>query len=182
MKLRDNDIYGLMAEFNDPEKLINAARAARESGYTDLQAYTPFPIEELGDYVTIRRRNWIPAIVLIGGIFGGSTGFLMQYFAMAVSYPLNVGGRPLFSWPSFIPITFELTVLGAALFGAFGMLVLNGLPRPFHPVFTAPEFRLASNSGFFLCIKSADEKFDPKATAKFLEELMPAAVTEVFKT
>lgn len=180
MKHRDNKIYGLMAEFNDPKKLINAARAARESGYTDLQAYTPFPIEELSDYVAVRRRNWVPAIVLIGGILGGSTGFLMQYYAMAISLPLNVGGRPLFSWPSFIPITFELTVLGAALFGAFGMLALNGLPRPFHPVFTVPEFRLASNSGFFLCIKSADEMFDPKITAEFLGELKPATVTEIY--
>jgi hypothetical protein len=180
MTHRDNKIYGLMAEFDGPERLIKAARSARDSGYTNLQAYTPFPIEELSDYVTVRRRNWVPAIVLIGGILGGSTGFLMQYFAMAISYPLNVGGRPLFSWPSFIPITFELTVLGAALFGAFGMLALNGLPRPFHPVFTVPKFRLASNSGFFLCIKSADEMFDPKITAEFLEELNPAAVTEIY--
>ena len=173
--------YGLLAEFDQPERLIAAARAAHDSGYTDTQAYTPFPIEELSKYVRVRRRNWVPAIVLIGGILGGSGGFLMQYYAMAISYPLNIGGRPLFSWPSFIPITFELTVLGAALFGAFGMLALNGLPQPFHPVFTVPKFRLASNSGFFLCIKAGDKKFDLDDTAKFLKDLKPAAVTEVLK-
>lgn len=181
MKRRGDELYGLLAEFDEPEQLVGAARAAHDSGYTDIQAYSPFPIEELSEYVKVRRRNWVPAIVLIGGIFGGSFGFLMQYYAMGISYPLNIGGRPLFSWPAFIPITFELTVLGAALFGAFGMLALNGLPRLYHPVFTVPDFRLASNSHFFLCIKSTDDQFDPQRTTKFIEGLEPAAITEVFK-
>lgn len=180
MERRSSELYGLLAEFGGAERLVDAARAAYDSGYTDTQAYSPFPIEELSRYVKVRRRSWVPAIVLIGGIFGGSFGFLMQYYAMAVSYPLNIGGRPLFSWPAFIPITFELTVLGAALFGAFGMLVLNGLPRLYHPVFTVPGFRLASNSRFFLCIKSTDEKFDRHRTTKFIEGLEPAAIAEVF--
>ena len=181
MKLHGEKPYGLLAEFDEPKQLVAAARAVHDAGYKDVQAYTPFPVEELSEYAKVRRRNWVPAIVLIGGILGGSTGFLMQYYAMAISYPLNIGGRPLFSWPSFIPITFELTVLGAALFGAFGMLALNGLPRLYHPVFTVPAFRRASNSGFFLCIEAADEMFDRVNTAKFLEDLKPAAVTEVIK-
>lgn len=179
MTWREDELYGLMAEFNTAEQLIAAARAVRGAGFTDIQAYTPFPIDELSRYVKVRRRNWVPAIVLIGGIFGGLSGFLMQYYAMAISYPLNIGGRPLFSWPAFIPITFELTVLCAALFGAFGMLALNGLPRLYHPVFTVPDFKLASNSGFFLCISAADEKFDLEGVTKFLRSLKPTALTEV---
>lgn len=172
-------LYGILAEFDSPEQLLAAARAAREDGFRDVQAYTPFPIEELTEFVTVRRRHWVPAIVLIGGILGGLTGFLMQVYAAGVSYPLNIGGRPLFSWPSFIPITFELTVLGAALAGVLGMLVLNGLPRPFHPVFTVPEFRRATDDKFFLCIKASGKGFDAGRAKSFFEGRGAESVTEI---
>lgn len=178
---RATNLYGLLAEFDEPQKLLEAARRARESGYENMQAYTPFPIEELAEFVTVRRKNWVAPIVLIGGIFGGLSGFLMQYYAAAILYPVNIGGRPLVSWAAFIPITFELTVLGAALFGTVGMLALNGLPRLFHPVFTVPQFRLATSSGFFLCIKAVDENFDAEKTREFLETLKPSEITEVFE-
>lgn len=174
-------IYGLLAEFDEPQDLIEAARQARNVGYENMQAYTPFPIEELAEFVTVKRKNWVAPIVLIGGIFGGLSGFLMQYYSAAILYPVNIGGRPLVSWAAFIPITFELTVLGAALFGAVGMLVLNGLPRLFHPVFTVPQFRFATQSEFFLCIKASDEKFDAEKTRDFLETLEPQEITEVFE-
>lgn len=181
MEERRTKLYGLIAEFEDAETLLDASRRAQEAGFAEIQAYTPFPIDGLSEFVSVRRKNWVPVIVLIGGIFGGLTGFLMQWYAAGVSYPINVGGRPLFSWPSFIPITFELTVLGGALFGAFGMLILNGLPRLFHPVFTLPQFRSATNDRFFLCVRATDEKFDPLETRKFLEEMTPSEVTTVFE-
>jgi len=181
MEAQRTKLYGLIAEFEDAETLLNASRRAQEAGFVDIQAYTPFPIDGLSEFVKVRRKNWVPVIVLIGGIFGGLTGFLMQWYAAGVSYPLNIGGRPLFSWPSFIPITFELTILGGALFGAVGMLLLNGLPRLSHPVFTQPQFRFASSDRFFLCIRSSDENFDPQETRKFLEEMAPSEVTTVFE-
>jgi hypothetical protein len=171
-------LYGLMAEFDNPTELVAAAHAARRAGYTRMDAYSPIPIEELHDAIGFHHTK-LPLIVLIGGIVGGLAGYGLQYWASAIEYPLNVGGRPLNSWPSFIPITFELTILGAALSAVFGMLALNGLPMPYHPVFNAPRFALASRNRFFLCIESRDAKFDRDETQRFLEGLDPRGVSEV---
>jgi len=171
-------LHGLMAEFLDHEQLLAAARRAHAAGYRKMDAYAPFPIEGLADELG-RQRPWIPFLVLIGGILGGAGGYLMQWFSMAVDYPLNIGGRPLHSWPAFIPITFELTVLGAAVFALVGMLALNRLPLPHHPVFNAAGFARASIDRFFLCIEAADPKFELAATRQFLETLDPVTVTEV---
>ncbi len=171
-------LYGLMAEFDAAEALVAAMDRARAAGYTKVEAYSPFPIDELSGTAS-GRRTAMPAIVFAGGCFGGIGGFLMQYYAAAVDYPLNVGGRPLNSWPAFIPVTFELTVLFAALFGLIGMLALNRLPMPYHPVFNVPEFARASQDRFFLSIEAADPQFDPAATREFLAGLAPAGVMEV---
>jgi hypothetical protein len=172
-------IYGLIAEFRDPSSIVAAARGASEAGYRAMDAYTPFPIEELAEAMGWRSRGRLPKIVLAGGLLGAAVGFLMQYWTSAVDYPLNVGGRPLNSWPSFIPITFEMGILGAALAAVLGMLALNGLPRPYHPVFNAPNFALASTDRFFLCIESSDPLFDESGTRRFLEGLGPSEVSEV---
>src|SRR3954464_1149972 len=132
-------IYGVMAEFDSPTRLVEAARSARSNGYHKVEAYSPFSIEELNEAMQL-GRNWLPFIVLIGGITGAITGFFLQLYVAAVHYPINVGGRPLNSWPAFIPITFELTILFAALGAFFGLLALNGLPRPYHPVSNVPRF------------------------------------------
>ena len=171
-------IYGLLAEFETPEALVAGVGRARQEGYTKLEAYSPFPIDELSEPEG-RHRTLIPAIVLLGGCLGGLGGFLMQYYAAVIGYPFNVGGRPLNSWPSFIPVTFELTVLTAALFGLVGMLALNGLPMPYHPLFNVPQFARASRDRFFLCIEAADPKFDSVATREFLVGLEPLDVAEV---
>src|SRR5438477_4705919 len=153
------DLYGLMAEFDDPNAIVVAARRAYTEGYRRMNAYSPFPIEELSEAIGF-HHNRLPLIVLIGGILGGLSGYLLQYYTAVIDYPINIGGRPLHSWPAFIPITFEMTVLGAALFAVLGMLALNGLPMPYHPVFNAPRFELASRNRFFLCIETRDPKFD----------------------
>ena len=143
-----------------------------------MEAYSPFPIDELSTFEGPHRTG-IPAIVFIGGCLGALGGFFIQYYAAAIDYPLNIGGRPLNSWPAFIPVTFELTVLCAAIFGLVGMLALNGLPMPYHPLFNVPEFARASRDRFFLCIEAGDPKFDPVATREFLAGLKPAGVMEV---
>jgi hypothetical protein len=171
-------IYGLMAEFTDPTALVAAARRTREQGYRKLDAYTPFPIEELNEALDL-HGNRLPLIVLIGGIIGGLTGYLMQYYIAVMHYPLNVGGRPLHSWPAFIIVTFEMTILFAGISAVLGMLALNGLPMPYHPVFNVPRFALASRSRFFLCIEARDPLFDRERTAEFLESLKPREVSEV---
>lgn len=178
MPAKRHPLYGLMAEFDNPEELLAAAHRARQAGYRRLDAYTPMPIEGLAEAVGFHRTR-LPMIVLIGGIVGGLSGFYMQYWANVIGFPLNVGGRPYNSWPSFIPITFELTVLGAALACVFGLLALSGLPAPYHAVFNAPRFALASRNRFFLCIRVRDPNFDPLKTRQFLEELKPGEVTEV---
>jgi hypothetical protein len=171
-------LYGLMAEFERPEALLEAAHATRNAGYTRLDAYTPFPVKGLPDAIGF-RRNRLPLIVLVGGLVGGSVAYFMQWYPNVVSYPLNVGGRPLHSWPSFVPITFELTVLFATFAALIGMLVLNGLPKLYHPTFNVPAFARASQDRFFLCIKAGDEQFDPDETARFLSEQQAVAVHEV---
>ncbi|MFL6209275.1 MAG: DUF3341 domain-containing protein [Pyrinomonadaceae bacterium] len=170
--------YGLMAEFDNPTDAVNATRAVREAGYRRIDAFSPYPVEELSEAIGMHHTN-MPLIVLIGGIFGLVAGFGMQWYLSVINYPLNVGGKPLNSWPAFIPITFEVTVLCAALAGIFGMLALNGLPEPYHPVFNTPNFALASRDSFFLLVESRDDKFERAATAEFLRSLGPREVTDV---
>ena len=170
--------YGLIAEFDDPEDVVEATRHAYERGYRMMEAYTPFPVHGLPEALGFEHTK-IPAVVLIGGIVGGLGGFFMQWYSAVLSYPIIVGGRPLNSWPAFIPITFEMTVLFAALAAVFGMLGLNGLPRPHHPVFNAPNFALASGNRFFLCIQTRDPLFDTEGVRQLLEGHHPLAVNEV---
>jgi hypothetical protein len=160
--------YGLMAQFASPEDLIHAAEAARKEGYRKMDGYSPFPIEELWEALG-HHRNELPFLVLMGGIAGGLGGYALQYFTSVVDYPLNIGGRPFHSWPAFIPVTFEMTILFAAFAAVFGMLAFNGLPKPYHPVFNIEEFEHASRDGFFLCIEARDAKFDAGSTRRFLE-------------
>ena len=171
-------IYGLMAEFENPQDLVDAARRARAEGYRKMDAYTPFPVEGLADALELGGTR-VPLIVLIGGLIGALLGYFMQYYLMAVDYPVNVGGRPYNSWPAFIPVTFEMTVLVAGLSAVLGMLGLNGLPMPYHPVFNVPRFALATRDRFFLCIEATDPRFDREGTRRFLERLLPRVVTEV---
>lgn len=171
-------VYGLMAEFEDANDLVAAAHRAYHEGYRAMDAYSPLPIEELHDAIGFHHTR-LPLIVLIGGIVGCVGGYLLQWWASSIAYPLNVGGKPFHSWPMFIPITFECTILGAALSAVFGMLALNGLPQPYHPVFNVPRFALASRNRFFLCIEARDAKFDLEGTRAFLETLGPREVTTV---
>jgi hypothetical protein len=172
------NLYGLMAEFENPNELVAAARRAREEGYREMDAYTPYPIHELTEALGIRPTR-LPLLVLAGALLGCASALGLLWFSAAIHYPLNVGGRPLASWPMFIPITFELTVLFAALFAVLGMLGMNGLPQPYHPVFNAPRFALASRDRFFLCIEAKDSKFDLDKTTRFLTNLGPSVVSEV---
>ena len=170
--------YGLLAEFRTEAELLQAVRQARAEGFRRIDAYTPFPVEGLAEALG-HRHTRVPLIALLGGIVGGLGAYFLQYWISAIDYPINVGGRPLNSWPAFIPVTFELTVLGAALAAVLGMLALNGLPMPYHPVFHVPRFALASRDRFFLCIESTDRKFDRHATRRFLESLRAREVSDV---
>ena len=171
-------IYGVMAEFDNPTALVNAARRAREQGYRKLDAFSPFPIEELSEALHL-HKNKLPLIVLLGGIAGLLAGYLMQYYVTVIYFPINVGGRPLHSWPAYIIITFELTILFAASAAVLGLLGLCGLPMPYHPVFNVPRFALATRNRFFLCIEATDPLFDRKGTCEFLESLEASEVSEV---
>jgi hypothetical protein len=171
-------IYGLLAEFADANALVHAARVTHAVGYRQVDAYSPFPVEGLAEAIGFRKTR-LPLVVLLGGIVGGVGGFFMMWYSAVVDYPLNIAGRPYFSWPMFIPITFELTVLVAALCAVLGMLGLNGLPMPYHPVFNVPGFARASRDRFFLCVEATDPKFDRALTARFLADLGPREVVEV---
>jgi hypothetical protein len=172
------NIFGMMVSFDNPKALIEAAGAARKAGYRRIDAYSPYPVEGLSEALELRTTR-LPLVVLAGGLLGAAGAYFMQYYASVIDYPLNVGGRPLHSWPAFIPITFELTILVAAVFAVLGMLALNGLPEPYHPVFNVPEFELASRSHFFLTIESDDPKFDLDETRQFLESLGGESVSEI---
>jgi len=170
--------YGLIAEFATADRLVDAARKAYAEGYRRLEAYSPFAVEGLADAIGF-SKNRVPLLTLLGGFVGGVGGYFMQWYSAVVSYPINVGGRPLHSWPSFIPATFELTILGAALAAVFGMLLSNGLPRLYHPIFNANDFDLATRNRFFLCILSTDPLFSEERTRKFLDDLQPLNIGEV---
>ncbi|MGB0011048.1 MAG: DUF3341 domain-containing protein, partial [Candidatus Sulfotelmatobacter sp.] len=161
-----------------PTALLQAARRTHEAGYQKIDAYSPFPIEGLAEEIGFHHDE-VPLVVLIGGIIGGLTGYVLQWWCSAVAYPINVGGRPYHSWPAFIPITFEMTVLFGGIFALFGMLALNGLPMPYHPVFNVPRFAMASKDRFFLIVFSSDPKYDLPRTREFLEGLAPRSVSEV---
>ena len=171
-------LYGLMAEFETPNALVAATERAHREGYRRMDAYSPFPIEELHEALGSHHTR-LPLIVLVGGLIGCIGGYSLQYWVSTMAYPINVGGKPLHSWPAFIPITFECTILVAALSAVLGMLALNGLPMPYHPVFNVSRFALASRNRFFLCIESRDPKFDPDQTSRFLHALGAREVSTV---
>jgi hypothetical protein len=176
--MKRDPIYGIMAEFDSATALVEAAKRTRQAEYQKIDAYSPFPIEGLAEAIGF-HHNAVPLVVLIGGIVGGLSGYLMQWWMSAVDYPLNIGGKPPHSWPAFIVITFEMTILFAGISAVLGMLALNGLPMPYHPVFNVPRFVFASRDRFFLIIFSSDKKYDPVATRRFLESLDARLVSEV---
>jgi hypothetical protein len=171
-------IYGLMAEFSTPADVVAAARKVREAGYRKTDAYSPYPMEELSEALDIHHSP-LPKLVLAGGIVGLIGGYGLQYWASVIEYPMNIGGRPFHSWPAFIPPAFETTILCAALAAVLGMLALNGLPEPYHPVFNVPTFALASRDRFFICIEATDPKYDHDETWRFLVGLGALVVSEV---
>jgi hypothetical protein len=178
VKQEEPGIYGMIAEFDDPNAVVAAARQTYEAGYRRINAYSPYPIEELSEAIGY-RSNYVPLTVLIFGLMGGLGGFALQAWTSAIDYPINVGGRPLISMPSFIPITFECTILLAALGAFVGMVLMNRLPQPYHPVFNVPAFSRASQDRFFLCVKADDPKFRAAETRAFLESLGAKSVSEV---
>ena len=173
-------VYGLIAEFEDVEPLVRATKKAYHEGYRALDAYSPFPIEGLGEVLGMRSTG-VPSLVFIGGLAGAAAGFGLQYYSMVIDYPFDIGGKPFFSWPAFIPITFELMILFASFACFGGLLALCGLPRPHHPIFNAKNFERASTDRFFLCIESRDAQFDGSDTRAFLENLGAVQVSEVME-
>lgn len=176
--MSDKPMYGLLAEFDTPGEVVDAARRTMKEGYKAVDAYSPFPIEDLTEALNIRRTR-LPLFVLGLALFGACAGFFMQYFTAVIEYPLNIGGRPLNSWPQWIPITFEMAILFAASAGVIGMIMRNGLPKPYNPLFNVDRFEEASNDKFFICIESTDPKFNKEQTTKFLWSLKPSNVFEV---
>jgi hypothetical protein len=176
--MKRTPIYGMMAEFDSAQTLVDAAHRTYEAGYLKIDAYSPFPVEGLAE-ATGFHKNRVPLVVLIGGLIGGLSGYAMQYWISAVSYPVNVGGKPYHSWPAFIVVTFEMTILFAGISCVFGMLALNGLPMPYHPVFNVPRFAFATKDRFFLIVFSSDPKYSPTETRRFLESLSPRSISEV---
>jgi hypothetical protein len=171
-------IYGLMAEFDTPTDLVVAARKTYEAGYKKIDAFSPFPIEELSEAIGF-HHNGVAPVVLVGGILGCLSGYLLQWWIATISYPVNIGGRPYHSAPAFIVVTFEMTILFAVLAAVFGMLALNGLPMPYHPVFNVPRFALATKDRFFLIVFSSDPKYSGTGTRDFLQSLTPRSISEV---
>ncbi len=171
-------VYGLLAEFADSDAMSAAARKAREAGYTRMDCYSPYPVGDAADALGCPKSE-MGAVMFLGGLTGACTGFFMQYYLNAYGYSLNVGGRPYLSWPSFIPITFEMMVLTTALTGLFGLIALCGLPQYYHPLFNSKTFDRATRDRFFLCIEAIDPKYDATATRAFLNELHPLSVEEV---
>lgn len=178
MSSPSSTIHGLMAEFASANDLLAAVKEARKAGYRRMDAYSPFPIEEVCEELDL-HHNRLPLLVLAGGITGMLAGFGLAYWSSVIEYPINIGGRPFNSWPAFLPVTFETTVLGASLATVLGMLALNGLPEPYHPVFNVARFALASDDRFFLCIESRDVLYDHDATYRFLQRLGPRQISEV---
>ena len=170
--------YGLLAEFDSPTALVKAAEQTHAAGYKKIDAYSPLPIEGLAEAIGF-HHDLVPLVTLIGAIIGGTTGYLMQYWINVVNYPLNIGGKPFHSWPSFIIVTFEMTILFGGISAVFGMLALNGLPMPYHPVFNVARFAMASKDRFFLIVFASDKKYDDVKTREFLEGLGPKTLTEV---
>ena len=171
-------LYGVMAEFENPTDLVAAAQKVYSLGYRRINGYSPYPIEELSEAIGFTKTS-LPLIVFIGGLIGGLSGFFMQYWIEVIDYPINVGGKPTNSWPAFIPITFEMTVLFAAFSAVLGMLILNKLPQPYHPVFNLPNFALATRDRFFLAIEANDAKFNHAEVVDLLKGLNAVAVTDV---
>ncbi len=171
-------LYGLLAEFHTPSEVVAAAHRVHDAGYTRVDAYSPYPIEEVSEALELHHSP-LPMLVLGGGILGAIVGYGLQYWASVIEYPMNIGGRPLNSWPAFIPPTFETTILFAAGTAVLGMLALNGLPEPYHPVFNVPSFVLATRDKFFICIESTDPKFERTETKRFLLGLGTTEVYEV---
>jgi len=172
------DLHGLLAEFLAPADLVRAAHAVHAAGYRKVDAYTPYPMEEVLEALHLHHSH-VPKLVLAGGLFGLAAGWGLQYWASVVEYPMNIGGRPFNAWPVFVVPSFETTVLFAALAAVFGMLALNGFPQPYHPVFNVPTFAAASRDRFFLCVEAEDPKFDRATTRAFLQGLGAADVQEV---
>ncbi|MBY0369194.1 DUF3341 domain-containing protein [bacterium] len=171
-------IFGLIAEFTTVETLLEAAKKVRDAGYKNTDTYSPFPVEEALDCLG-QHHSRIAWLILLGGITGLASAFGLQFFVAVIDYPINVGGRPLFSWPMYFPIMFELTVLLSVFTAVFGMIGLNRLPQPYHPLFNVPEFARASKDSFFIGIESTDPKFDLAGTKSFLQSLHPRGVHEV---
>jgi hypothetical protein len=170
--------YGLLAEFESPTALVKAAEQTRDAGYVKIDAYSPFPVEGLAEAIGF-HHDLVPLVCLIGAIIGGVSGYLLQYWINVINYPLNIGGKPFHSWPAFIVVTFEMTILFGGLSAVFGMLALNGLPMPYHPVFNVERFAMASKDRFFLIVFASDKKYDDLKTREFLEKLGPKTLAEV---
>lgn len=179
MTQSNDNLFGLLAKFDNQEDLVAAARRAYDAGYRKFDAYTPYPVEGLSEAMHL-KGSILPYIILAGGVVGGLTGFLMQTFATVIDYPLNIGGRPLFSWPSYIPITFEMTILFAAIAGVLGLFVVTRFPQPYHPVFNSEDFNAhASQDGFYLGIEASDPGFNLEQTRSFLQSLGSVLITEI---
>ncbi len=171
-------LYGLIAEFESPETLIQALHSAQNDGYQKIEAYSPFPVDELGESLHVSQK-WISGCALVGGILGGMSGIFLQYYASVIDYPLNIGGRPYNSWPAFVPVIFELTILGASIFTLLGLFIKNRLFQYDHPLFHIDAFKRASQDHFFLCLRANDPHFDLQNTSGFLKNLFPLSLTEV---
>jgi len=176
--MKDPRIYGLLAEFDSVDTVIAAAHRVHDAGYRKIDAYSPFPLEELSEAIGF-ERNGVALVCLVGGLLGCTAAYVLQWWINTISYPVNIGGRPFHSWPSFIIVTFEMTILFSGLSAVFGMIALNGLPMPYHPVFNVPQFDFASRDKFFIIIFSSDLNYDPVRTRQFLESLSPLSVAEV---